>query len=246
MHRETRACVLLLSATIDPGDTPMVARRDPNLRRRDYEQALRAWLQSGCVERIVFCENSNQDLGSLEAVSAAFPRCQVEFISFSGNVSDPRRGKGVGELNIIAHALSHSSLLSRSELVIKCSGRLAVRNAAALVWRLRATEFDIMCNLKFYLTFADSRLFAATPAFLADYLLRFGDLVNEAEGLWFEHALACAAASAIADRKVWRPFPKYPRFHGFSGTHGIPMTEGLMKQIGKSIYFRMRRLAYRY
>jgi hypothetical protein len=245
MQKLTPNTVLLLTATIDTGSTPKVARSDPTIRLHDYEHALRLWLESGSVEHLVFCENSGYDLGRLEAVAAPFDGTQMEFISFNGNAVGTSRGKGFAELNLILHALSHSRLLSQAGTVIKCTGRFTVRSPQRLLARIGAEKFDVMCDIGRYLTFADSRFFAATPAFIADYLGREKDTVNDYNGIYLEHALACATARALADRKVWRPLPAAPQLVGISGTLGTRVTDGPGKRQVRLLYSWLRRVVYR-
>jgi hypothetical protein len=244
MNDSKSSLVLLLTATIDPGQTPLVARSDPETRLLDYETALRAWLRSEAIDKIVFCENSGYDLSRLEDLAGSVNRCQVEFLSFRGNEGGALRGKGYSELVGMEYALARSTLLSDCRLVIKCTGRLTIQNAFPLISRIRPLTFDIMCDLRRCLSFADSRIFAATPDFISNYLLPRRESTNDINGVFFEHALACASASAVADRKLWRPFPVYPDIHGISGTFGKLMTEGYVKRSAKSIYHRFRRFVY--
>ncbi len=217
-----RAITLLLTATVNPGATGMVARRDPLVRLGDYESALSKWLSVSPPLRIVFCENTGFDLARLQATAAASP---VEFISFRGNDGAKQRGKGYSEIAILEHALAESRLISASEVVVKCSGRLFVANAPQVFRALASTDFDVMCTLKQNLSFSDSRFFAATPQFLRQHLLPQACIVDDTQGIYFEHALACAVADAVAHRKKWRPFEVFPRIQGISGTHGKSMTD---------------------
>ena len=238
--------VLLLTATIDTGSTPRVARSDPETRLKDYEQALLRWLRSRSIDKVVFCENSGHDLSTLETAAAKFSDCQVEFLSFDGNAVGALRGKGSAELAIILHAVSHSRLLSRAQTVIKCTGRLSVRNARSLISKIEAQQFDVMCDIGRYLTYADSRIFAATPDFISNYLGREKDTVNDFNGIYLEHALACAATRALSDRKNWRPLPTNPQVLGISGTLGRSITDGQGKRQIRSLYSWIRRLVYRH
>jgi hypothetical protein len=224
----------------------LVARREPLLRLEDYRLALESWLSSQAAAKIVVCENSGYDLAPLRRLAAPRTGREVEFISFSGNQHGATRGKGYAELGIIAHAMAQSELISNSDVVVKCTGRLIVRNALRVLRSLAASDFDIMCTLKRNLTFADSRLFAATPAFLRDYLLPRVDTIDENAGVHFEHALASATAGALADRKCWRPFPIFPRIEGISGSDGLVMTNSAVKSAAKTIYHRLRNFVYQH
>jgi hypothetical protein len=236
--------VLLLTATIDPGGTPLVARRDPQTRFRDYEQALSFWLRVGAVDKIVFCENSGYGLGALEALAGSSRDCRVEFISFNGNDGGASRGKGFAELVGMEYAVANSELIRDCKWFLKCTGRLTVSNARALVSRIRVMEFDVMCDLRSNLVYSDTRIFAATPEFLTRYLVPQRSMIDDVNGVFLEHALACAAARARADGKIWRPMPVYPHLRGVSGTEDKLLTEGLIKGFAKSIYHRIRTKVY--
>jgi hypothetical protein len=236
--------VLLLTATIDPGVTPMVVRHDPALRLQDYLSALGNWLASGTAPRVVFCENSGYDLAPLKRAAQGHG-CEIEFISFFGNQDGATKGKGYAELKIIEHALQESALLARSEVIVKCTGRLTVRNSMRVMRSIATSKFDVMCSLKQYLSFADSRLFAATPSFVRHHLLPQTHIIDDHAGVYFEHALACATASAVAEREQWRPFPTLPRIEGFSGTHGVSMTESRPVSSLKAGLHELRKFVYR-
>jgi hypothetical protein len=244
MRASGRSIVLLLTATIDPGATIMVVRRDPLIRLQDYRTALESWLSSGAIPRIVFCENSGYDLTSLQRLATPHVGRDVEFISVSGNQHGATKGKGYAELSMIEHAMQRSELISNSDVVVKCTGRLTVRNATRVLRSAAACDFDVMCSLRQHLTFADSRLFAATPEFIRHYLLPKADMIDDNAGVYFEHALACATTSALADRKRWRPFPIFPRIEGISGTDGIVMTNSAVQTVTKALYHRLRKFVF--
>jgi hypothetical protein len=237
--------VLLLTATIDPGGTPMVARSDPRLRLRDYENALWTWLSSGVVHKIVLFENSGYDITPLKDIARRFPEHEVEFHSFFGNQDGPLRGKGYAELSGIARTLEQSDLIKEDCLIVKCTGRLTVRNARRLLETVSKCEFDIMCMLHDYLTYAESRLFIATRAFISNYLVAQQQHINDMDNVVFENALAYAAASAIADRKKWRPFPIFPIIEGRSGTTGNSITDSAGRRLVRSISYRLRKFSYK-
>lgn len=245
MSQISRSTALLLTATIDPGTTPLVERRNPLTRLQDYESALDTWLRSGAVSRVVFCENSGYDLAPLKEIARRHGGgCEVEFIELADNGSGAVRGKGHAELRLIERALRTSRLLARSDVIVKCTGRLTVRNASPVLEAIGAADFDIMCGLKQFLSFADSRLFAATPAFIETYLLPRSGMIDDGASVFLEHALACAAASAVADRLLWRPFPILPCIAGISGTSGKSMTDGTLKRITRAVYHRVSRIVY--
>jgi hypothetical protein len=245
MSETRRSTVLLLTATIDPGATPLLERRNPLTRLQDYLGALDAWLASGAAPHIVFCENSGYDLAPLKEIALRRGGCEVEFISYADNGSGATRGKGHAELRMIERALRTSRLLAGSDVIVKCTGRLIVSNAVPVVHAIAAAKFDVMCFLKQFLSFADSRFFAATPAFIEGYLLPRIGMIDDVANVFLEHALACATASAVASRLSWRPFPVLPCIAGISGTSGKSMTDGTLKRIARSVYHRVSTVVYR-
>ena len=244
MMANNRSIALLLTATIDPGATPFVERRDPLTRLRDYQQALEWWLSCAAAPRLVLCENSGFDLAPLVRLAERQSRCEVEFLSFLGNQAAAIRGKGYAEFQLIDHAMRTSSFIASSDVIVKCTGRLTIRNATALFKAMAATEFDVMCTLMKCLSYADSRIYAATPAFIREHLLPKIDMINDGEGVNAEHALACAAASAIAGQMAWRPLPVYPRFAGVSASTGLSAADPPAKRAVRAAYHRLRRMLY--
>lgn len=243
----SRTATLLLTATINPpAAMPLVARRDPQLRLRDYEWALTGWLAAGCVQRIVFCENSGHDLGSLRRIADACPQVDVEFLAVSNEGAMTGRGKGYAELHLIRLALDQSRLIASAPLLIKCTGRLRVENAPRVLRDISRMEFEVMCTLKRRGRFADSRLFAATPAFIREHFLPRADMIDDSRRVYLEHVLAHAVRSAVDSGLAWRPFPALPRISGISGTRGTVLTDSYMTHLFKACGNRLRSLMQGY
>jgi hypothetical protein len=214
------------------------------VRLQDYLSALGMWLASGAAPRVVFCENSGYDLAPFRRLGTAGGG-EIELISFSGNHYGAEKGKGYAEIKMIEHALRESELLAGSEVVIKCTGRLSVPNSVRVMRSIAASEFDVMCSLKQYLSFADSRFFAATPAFFRQCLLPKSEVIDDHAGVYFEHALARATAGAVAESRLWRPFPILPRIEGISGTHGTLMTQSRVTTAAKEVFHELRKFVYK-
>lgn len=235
--------VLLLTATINPGPMPQVARNDPETRLHDYRVALDLWLQSG-IEALVFVENSGYDLKTLEQVARRYPQVQCEFLSLNNNRSALDRGKGYGEMMLIEDAFKLSSRLRDADLVAKCTGRLTLRNYAKVVRGVVSDQADIHCTLKSNLSFADSRFFIARPAFFQRHLVPRKETLSDKDGFFFEHALACAATASVAAGEKWRFFRHLPYIAGVSGTFGVKMTDGFWTRKVKTLYHAIRLFVY--
>lgn len=211
--------VLLATATIDPRGAALTARSDPTVRRADYQRALTAWLAATAVP-VVFCENSGSDLRPLQR---AVPAGRVDWLSFDASPYPPEKGKSYGEALIIRHAIEHSARIADATTVVKVTGRLFVRNAARILAGLSSARFDVASELRLgALEWSDSRLVAASPAFLTDYLLPECERIDERRPITgtMEGALARAVLRRVADGGTWMPLPRCPVFEGYSGTVG--------------------------
>ena len=176
--------VLLLTATIIPATlTGQTRIDDPDVRRGQYEDALRFYLAlpRGLFSEVLFCENSGADLESLRAIAdGANPSgAAVRFLSF---VSDTPReyGKGHSELDILDRAWDlHVRHYPETTLVWKVTGRLRIANMAALV-RSAPDGARVYLDLRLVPRplrvfgvdrWADTRILAFSPSGYERYLL---------------------------------------------------------------------------
>lgn len=149
-----RPNILLLTATITPPrGAPMLVRVDPAVRRRDYQAALAFYLEllGGCLDHIVFAENSNSDISSLRDLADRSGRGdRVEFIVFDGLDHPPACGRGYGEFKLVDHAMRHSRAVAGARgaaTVWKVTGRYIVRNLERII-RHSPAGFDLYCNCR--------------------------------------------------------------------------------------------------
>ncbi len=240
-----RKVIVLLTATINPGATPFVVRNSPSIRMTEYKDALNSWILHGGASRIIVCENSGAELAELKMSIPANKSPNVEFVSYVDLKSGPTRGKGYAELGEIERVLSCVNNIALTDVVVKCTGRLIVRNGAELLRRVAHIDFDVMCDLRKYLTYADTRIFAATREFLENYLIQRRETVNDNSGIYLEHALAAAVGTGLANGKKWRPFPLLPQIVGVSGTTGKSMTDPVLKGVARRTYYRLIDRVYR-
>jgi len=168
--------IILLTATIRPmADNYSTARFDPDIRRRDYEQALRFYLGlgKGVIDGILFCENSDADLASLEAIAKTenLDRIPVHFVRALSDCP-PDYGKGHAELTLMDTAYEQA-IKDQLETTRywKITGRLIIRNIAALI-RTAPAKFDLYIDLRLVPgvlrglgmdKWADTRIIGFTP-----------------------------------------------------------------------------------
>jgi hypothetical protein len=190
--------ILLATATVDPGETPVVTLRDPKIRLAHYAAATLLWARRGPFDAIVLCENSGkgQALAGLSGPVEAAGK-QFEFLGFDGNSGSWENGKGYGEGVILAHAFSHSALLKNATSIWKTTGRLFVENAVEL---LSFHEKD-----ENVLDPGDTRFFKVGAKFFRDHLLAVYRKVNDHKGVSIE----------VAYERTLEPFRKAGQMIGF-------------------------------
>src|SRR5262249_25319171 len=152
-------------------------------------------------------------------------------------------GKGVGEAQIIEHALAESKSLRGEGYVLKSTGRYTVPNIARLLPPSGGARGpDVICNLHDNLTRADSRLFFATPAFLTRYLLPRSAEIDDSRDVFIEHVLARAVLRAVSEGLRWELPRHRPHIRGVSGTWGARIGSPLAERQARAAVFRLRRM----
>ncbi|WP_400770028.1 hypothetical protein [Methylosinus sporium] len=133
----TRPTVLLLTATVDPGAyAAEIARRDLEVRKSDYRNALRYFMRlpDARLSGVVLCENSGADLSFLDADALRRETGRpLEIIGFDGNRRPEGLHYGYSELGVVDHACRNSRLLAQSERFFKVTGRLTFERLSALM-----------------------------------------------------------------------------------------------------------------
>lgn len=210
---------LLLTSTVQIGNTTKVKRRDADERLNDYIVSLRRWLRKqDSIERIVVCENSGADIQTLRSLAERGNNGKaVEILQFQGQGFDPERGKGYGEGLIMRHALENSALLSESEYFVKVTGRLYVANICEIVQTL-PDEFCVAGLMAPDLDYLDSRLiFFNRKTFDTRFADSFKE-VHDGHGIYLEHVYAQETMRLVLDGQRWHSLRVPPYFVGYSGT----------------------------
>lgn len=145
--------ILLMSATVTPRDSPELARVDPELRLRDYAEALRFYIPKigPVIDGIVFVENSDSDISSLrELAHASGVGDRVEFIANYGIHSYPGHDRSYGYFKVVERAMTDSRLIAAAGddvAVWKVAGRYQVLNLREML-RTAPRPFDLYCDLR--------------------------------------------------------------------------------------------------
>ena len=225
--RNQRPTVLLMTATIRPPiNCPDLERRDPDVRLQDYATALRFYLSvpADFINRIVFVENSDSDLGSLKQIaSGSHAKTVVDFVSFpGGNDYPPTYGKGYGEMLMIDYALKRSGLFSERDQIWKATGRLIAANIAKLI-QTAPHDYDVYCDLHNacrwlpWDAFFDSRFFSFNLAgFQRHFMPHVPNLHCQTIEFYYYDFLKQASRR---DQGVFPRFREQPIIKGFAGHH---------------------------
>jgi hypothetical protein len=205
--------VLLLTATVSPGDTPYLKLRDPRQREEQYLTALERW----CVAlpsdwAIVVAENSNWPTAEFTRLGEKLGRVvHVQRCVDRGS----QAGKGVGEAGLIDD-FAECDLAQNCEWIFKCTGRLFVHNIDAC---LPALEGDGVCgSIVPSLAHMDSRFFGASRDVFREYFTNMGSEVREEEGVYMEHVAALRMLAALGAGHAFRPFVTLPYLLGRSAS----------------------------
>jgi len=213
-----REPILVLTGTIDPQGMIGTQLIDPIKREQDYLISFEKWVTRSDFQRIVFCENSGFDLNKFTKIPTNGK--QIDLFSFNGNSFDRKFGKGYGEMEILNYVLDQSDLILSEDRIVKCTGRLFVRNHRLFHKYALNTTFDVSSDLYRSLDESDVRLFMFSPYFYQTYLRCRQSFLDETvhPAQLLEKIVARAICSAMVDLLQFKPLPATPHFDGRSGS----------------------------
>jgi len=219
--------VLLLTGTITPAAGMLNNQRNAaEVRLQDYLDALTFYVDAGkgVFDHILFYENSGSNLSRIEALRLAAEAndMTLDAVTYVSDIN-PRRGKGVGELDLIDRALDHLRATHGEDCQVwKITGRLIVKNIAKMV-RTAPASFDLYCDMRSVPLigerlggndWVDTRLIAFSPRWQERCLKG----LHERSGIVMEKHLFNAVKEAEAEDLDIKPrFRAQPRFKGICG-----------------------------
>lgn len=211
--------VLLLTSCINPGGMKYTVLQDKEERKKQYIKSVKFYLENTGY-RIVFCDNSGEDVGSLKEMVTD---SRIEFLSFRGNDYDKSFGKGYGEYGIIQYAFQHSRFIGEATIVVKITGRLIVNNLVEVIG-LHDKLFFYPKHVVYVDTNApgafDSRCIVASKEFFSRYFLVSDNPINDTLGYYFEYYLF-DSIKQLPKSYVVSDYVFPLAFSGISGTSGI-------------------------
>jgi hypothetical protein len=207
--------VLLLTATVAPGETPYLTLKDPARREAQYLEALARWCGALPPEwAIVVAENSGRPAAPFVEVGRRADRV-VHFLECADRGSES--GKGVGEAGLIDD-FSQSEIAAGCEWIFKCTGRLFVPNVGACLPPLEGE--GVCAAIVPSLAHMDSRFFGASREVFREHFTGMGAEIEEDDGVYMEHVAARRMLAALAAGHAFRPFPTLPYVAGQSASLG--------------------------
>ena len=150
------AFLLVMTVCVDPSNgNYQLQRSDPHLRIKDYQAALRFWLQypDRRIDKILFIENSGYPLDSFQKiVHDENPLNKtVEFVALDCNWYPPGSHYGYAELRMLDLGLQASKLRETTTHMIKVTGRLTFPGLSGLLDRV-GTNFDAVADARTWRT----------------------------------------------------------------------------------------------
>jgi hypothetical protein len=135
---------LLITASLDAGNTPYVALSATSDRTKAHMQGLLAWLRDPSIENIVFAKNCPLRIRSEVLVETArnYGK-ELEFVQVDSSKRTVIQGKGYGEGDLIRQALEKSDFLKGADDFIKVTGKLFCPGTGWIFSGEREGEFFI-------------------------------------------------------------------------------------------------------
>lgn len=239
MGTDKNEIILLLTGTIEPNSSDVLAVKDPEIRKQQYLEAISFYL-TNTPYKIIFSENSGNSLAGY------FPGSdRIEFLTFQSPEGSPDRGKGYKELEIIDYTLKNSEFIKDTSLIVKITGRLKVLNINKLVSsaiNMTLSNDKIVFSNIYKRLKMDSRCFLFTKEFWP-YLRENGKAIN------LEFSFEKALWQAIMDFKIkgegaYKQFSQPLRIKGISGGFGIPYKHGNLIIFAKQLKHFLNPIAY--
>lgn len=240
--------ILFLTACVNPNGMSYTALANADVRRKQYEDALRWYLETTTLP-IVLVENSGCDLS--DAFTDYIKCGRLEILTFSGNEYDRSLGKGYGEALIMDYGLSNSHFFSSSKddfLLIKVTGRFYCRNINDIVKKYHSPN-TVYANIgkdDWGGDIAGSNFFIAPQKFWKSYFLPRCKELNDSNHYHFEHLLHDSIFDWKKSGYRHREFWTLPHIEGVSGTSGMTISTPLHRSPqDKILYFLHRFFNYR-
>lgn len=215
---EISIMLCVLTACVSPGTVQWLELRDNKERLRQYEVALKFYIKSKEIDKIVFCDNSNYDYSySREEKLAQKYGKQLEILKYKEDECVvAKRGKGYGEGKIIEYVMHHSKLLQNETYFYKITGRLIIKNIDDIL-KCESTKYNYFNKNMYCYQTIDTRFFGVNKEMYQKYLINAYRRVNDGRRKYLEH---CFFETLQSGKISYRNHVPFPVICGMSGTKG--------------------------
>lgn len=210
---------LLITSAVNVS-APLVEITDAARRAELTLAAIAEWVRIVPGIEIVICDGSGYDFGP--DVKRIFPAGSIECLYFRNNTEMVMsRGKGFGEGEIVAHAISHSRFIGSCNYFAKCTSKLWVENYDACLTGFNGVfnsemAFNGYRSIRGY-RHCETRFYVTGKKFYCDNLSMCHTLVQDYRGYYLEHAFRDVLRKRGTKHIV---FKTLPLVYGYSGTTG--------------------------
>lgn len=210
--------VILLTSCVNPNGMYETNLTNKDIRYKQYCLSIDYLLKTTKLN-IVVVDNTNIDY------SQRFSNSRLEILYFDGNHFNRSYGKGYGEVEIISYALKKSTFISKSNYIIKLTGRTPLINIDKYFTFYNINENTVLVDMPYRRMFrCYSRVIFAPKSFYYDYFLKDALKINDSLGYYFEDHLYNSLEKALHDKKIKLKLVLFPFiFKGVSGTDGKPL-----------------------
>ena len=232
--------VLLITASINPVNTPKNVIADPKVRENQYVEAFKFYSLLGYP--IVFIDSSNTISENILAIGETLENFEYHtFLSLYSYL-----GKGCGEKEIFDYGFENSNLIKNTSRIIKITGRYKIKNLRDIIESIKFSNADVCVNFSYNTYWCDSRIIIFKPIFYSSYFKPNLEKYLEEKYLnmpftsFFENVLSRSVHLLIADGGKYEPWPVYPFYSGVNGENGREIEFDFLKRIKYRVYYRLK------
>ena len=235
---ENNNIILLLTGTVNTYNKDFTLLNDPEKRKADYIDTINHYLEAYNYP-IVFVENSDADLSG--HFTGQIKNGRLEILCFNGNNYPGEIGKGLGEMRCIKYAIHNSSFIHDDCFIFKITGRYKILNSGSFInFYKRHPDAELIADLTNNFASSQSCIFGFRPFFAKDFLFKYESILNDSNGIYFEHALAKAVLAAMSDNINFYIFRYYPRIKAISGTTGKSYKKNFIYYFPRMLKYAIR------
>jgi len=232
--------ILLITSCVTISDHSVILSK-PNDRIHHTIEAITHWIRLAPNLPIVICDGSNFDFSDL--LLKRFPNQVIECLFFQNQIEFViKQGKGYGEGEIVQYALEHSKLIKKTDLFVKCTGKLWVENFDECFnnfqgsFQASAYFKNILSLEKTDLVYIDTRFYISTIDFYKQYLMQAYMYAGLSDGRSIEHVFK----DILLEKKISKIlFPNHPIICGVGGGHGKYYKNNLKRRLKDRLKLRL-------